>query len=252
MARVGKHKQILLALEEVCRDRRFHEVTLEDVASQAGVGKGTIYRYFRDKEDLFKQLVAFGMDKLCASLQQHVAAEGDFTQKLTGMCQTISDFFISRATLIRMAGEQEMRCHALSPEDRKAHEDNRKRLDAILVLVLREGRAQGLLRDDIPAEIAARLLMALLRERNVTFANDPRQPDVATVVELFLNGFAGFGGLNASGVDAAATAHAQGAQSIAPSEIGEGVSADADSPKVRDARKYCVTPDEMDEAEDGD
>jgi AcrR family transcriptional regulator len=33
----------------------FHQVTMEEVAAEAGVGKGTIYLYFKSKEDLFRQ-----------------------------------------------------------------------------------------------------------------------------------------------------------------------------------------------------
>ena len=35
---------------------RFHEVRMEDVAAAAEVGKGTLYRYFRDKEELYLAL----------------------------------------------------------------------------------------------------------------------------------------------------------------------------------------------------
>lgn len=190
MANEEKRQQILAALEEVCRDKRFHEVTLDEVAQQAGVGKGTIYRYFADKEELFLQLVAFGLDGLCGDLQQYVdAKQQPFRVRMVGMCQTIGDFFQSRNTLIRMAGEQEVRCSHLDPEKRAAHSVHRQRLDVMLAQVLNDGRAMGELRTDMPVEVQVRLLMAMMRERNTTFLDNPQRPTVEQIVDLYLNGF---------------------------------------------------------------
>src|SRR5207248_6658178 len=38
--------------------RRFHEVRMEDIAAEADVGKGTLYRYFKDKDDLYLALLS--------------------------------------------------------------------------------------------------------------------------------------------------------------------------------------------------
>ena len=35
----------------------FAAARLEDIATRAGVGKGTIYLYFKDKEELFQELI---------------------------------------------------------------------------------------------------------------------------------------------------------------------------------------------------
>ena len=48
---------ILRAGLEVFAEKGFAAARLEDVAEKAGVGKGTIYLFFRDKEDLFEQIV---------------------------------------------------------------------------------------------------------------------------------------------------------------------------------------------------
>ncbi len=187
-----KRKQILQGLEEVCRDRRFHEVTLDEVAQIAGVGKGTIYRYFADKEDLFHQLVAHGIERLCQELQVYVGSSLPFRELLIGMCQTISAFFQARHTLARMAGEQESCASNLNPRRRAEFMEHRKRLDDRVAQILRSGCISGELRTDIPVEVMARFLMAMMRERNTTFAESPLRPEVATVVEAFLNGCAGF------------------------------------------------------------
>jgi len=53
----GRRKAILEAAIALFLARGFAPTTLEQVARQAGVAKGTIYLYFADKEALFRALV---------------------------------------------------------------------------------------------------------------------------------------------------------------------------------------------------
>jgi AcrR family transcriptional regulator len=49
--------EIIAAALDVFRTRGFSATRLEDVAARAGVSKGTLYLYFRNKEELFKAMV---------------------------------------------------------------------------------------------------------------------------------------------------------------------------------------------------
>jgi AcrR family transcriptional regulator len=51
----------------------FAAAKLDDVAAKAGVAKGTIYLYFRDKEDLFEQIVRRAIAPVLAHLQSAAA-----------------------------------------------------------------------------------------------------------------------------------------------------------------------------------
>jgi AcrR family transcriptional regulator len=48
-----KKKAVLLAAREVFAKKGLAASTIDDVARQAGIGKGTIYEYFRSKDDIF-------------------------------------------------------------------------------------------------------------------------------------------------------------------------------------------------------
>jgi AcrR family transcriptional regulator len=53
-----KKRQLIAATAaRLFASRPFHKVKLDDVAAEAGVGKGTLYVYFKSKEDLFFWLV---------------------------------------------------------------------------------------------------------------------------------------------------------------------------------------------------
>src|SRR5215470_7015893 len=60
---------ILAAALEEFSARGFAAARLEDVAQRAGVGKGTIYLHFRDKEALFQELVTTMLVPFIANLE---------------------------------------------------------------------------------------------------------------------------------------------------------------------------------------
>jgi len=64
-----KHAAILAAALEEFAARGFAATRLDDVARRAGVAKGTIYLYFRDKESLFQELVRTMLSPLVGAIE---------------------------------------------------------------------------------------------------------------------------------------------------------------------------------------
>lgn len=52
--------------------RPFHKVRLEDIAAEAKVGKGTVYIYFNDKEDLYFSIIYEGFAQLVDGLREQL------------------------------------------------------------------------------------------------------------------------------------------------------------------------------------
>jgi len=73
--------------------QHFHEVRMDDVATGAGVGKGTIYRYFEDKDELYLALLARAGDQLSARFQADVAAAATPLAKLEALAAAVLLFF---------------------------------------------------------------------------------------------------------------------------------------------------------------
>jgi AcrR family transcriptional regulator len=55
--KVHRQEEILAAAFEVFAAHGYEAARIDDVARQAGIAKGTIYLYFRDKEQLFRAVV---------------------------------------------------------------------------------------------------------------------------------------------------------------------------------------------------
>lgn len=58
-----KTELIISAFKKIIKRKSWHEITLKDIAEEAGFGKATIYSYFDSKEDIFLLLIQEALDK---------------------------------------------------------------------------------------------------------------------------------------------------------------------------------------------
>ena len=178
------------AAAAVFKNRRLHEVTLDEIARHADVGKGTIYLYFTDKEDVIFQSATAGFDEMCGLLRA-IAGEGaPFRERLMRACDQIVVFFRERRPLFRIIlseGERAMESGAAALRQR--WRERRRHMTDAVAAVIAEGIAAGEVRNDLPAEILAEYLLSMLRARSWELEEWPEsQRSHITVVDLFLNG----------------------------------------------------------------
>src|SRR3954465_5252654 len=87
---VQRREAILAAALEEFSASGFAATRLDDVAKRAGVAKGTIYLYFRDKESLFQGLVRAMLSPLVAKLE--AAPMSDLPAR--AIAEAIADLFV--------------------------------------------------------------------------------------------------------------------------------------------------------------
>ena len=85
--------QILDAAAQLFASHRYHEVRMDDIAAHAGVAKGTLYRYYHDKEELYLALTIHGIQKLYDQVQGLVVSSGDPDQKLRSFITSIVRYY---------------------------------------------------------------------------------------------------------------------------------------------------------------
>lgn len=87
---IAKREAILAAALEEFSAAGFAAARLDDVARRAGVAKGTIYLYFRDKETLFQELVRSMISPLVSVVESAPMAELPFPV----LAERIVDLFV--------------------------------------------------------------------------------------------------------------------------------------------------------------
>jgi AcrR family transcriptional regulator len=87
-----RREAILAAALDEFSSRGFEAARLEDVARRAGVAKGTIYLYFRDKENLFQELIRTMLTPLVGTIE----AMGQADVPLPVLADRIVDIFVTQ------------------------------------------------------------------------------------------------------------------------------------------------------------
>lgn len=83
-----KTKIIASAVEEF-RLNGFHEASVRIIAQNAGVSLGNVYRYFRDKEDVFTAVVAPFLAEARGVAERFRTAEADIEECLESFCKLL-------------------------------------------------------------------------------------------------------------------------------------------------------------------
>ncbi|HSU06566.1 MAG TPA: TetR/AcrR family transcriptional regulator [Acetobacteraceae bacterium] len=177
-------------------ERGFAATRLEDVATHAGIGKGTIYLYFPTKEDLFRAVVRQrlvpNLDAIEAMIAGHTDSSAELLRRIAARAQQLIASDITAIPKLVLAESGNFPAIA-----RLYAEEVASRGMAMLEGVIARGIARGEFRqvdphDVIPLFIGPILLMALWRHslgRHTDIQFDPHKV-IETHLGVFLRGLA--------------------------------------------------------------
>jgi AcrR family transcriptional regulator len=177
-------EKILMAAARLFACHRFHETRMEDIAAAAEVGKGTLYRYFEDKDELYAALLSRAARQLEERLQQELAGAATCRDKLKAVVHALITYFDEQPHLFDLIGHAE----AMQRPDRmsawqKTRESNFRLLWDILAAAKEAGE---FVVDD--TGLASLSLFGTVRAV-LRFSKPPRAADLgARIVEQFLHG----------------------------------------------------------------
>ena len=180
----AKERAILDAAAKVFAMKPFHGVLIDEIASDAGIGKGTIYRYFETKDELYFATTLHILDQLAEALSESLVLEKSATKRLERIAEECLRFYWDRRFLFPYLETDGM------PGRR---EELLKRRESILRFAqeaILSGIEQRELRG-IDARIGAELFLGLVRSANLFRRSDDSREDlVAQVMSVFLEGVA--------------------------------------------------------------
>src|SRR5499426_4200123 len=85
MLRTFMETTIARVAKAVFAERGYQQATLEEIAQRAGMSKATIYLYYKNKDNLFLQVVEKLVETAIAETAQAAEAPGTPLEKLTRM-----------------------------------------------------------------------------------------------------------------------------------------------------------------------
>lgn len=190
----NKRQQILQAAYAVFSSKGYHRATVDEIISLADTGKGTVYNYFVNKEQLFYTLI-----KEC-SMPFQIIIEGIVNstepplEKVEMIIKAFLEFYVKNANLWRV-----MMHEVRGFGDAGSSNFTREQLDkyktcfcetiGMIEKVLLEAQEKGFIRESCDAAKAAHGLFSVI----VTFVfrdfvNDDIAETAHTIADLFLYG----------------------------------------------------------------
>ncbi|MCX7806757.1 MAG: TetR/AcrR family transcriptional regulator [Planctomycetota bacterium] len=184
---IDHRPKILKAAARLFAARPFHEVLMEDVAEEAGVSKGTVYRFYRSKEDLCAAIVIEWMDSLLERLGEALRPDADIEAVLGDMIARMAEHLRRQFDFYRVMQKEEANASLIKRPEFLAR---RKAMRDAFAKAIRRGRERSELRDVDP-EAAADMIIGMTFSL-MKFGSPPRPPEevAAMVTDLFLNGAA--------------------------------------------------------------
>jgi len=186
----GKRQRILDAAIRTFGRRGYHDAKIADIAAAARVAEGTVYLYFRNKEDLFATVFDEKMDDLLARGREIVQAKASAADRLTGLVDLHLTYLASDRDLASLFQIELRRSARMLQRVIRS-----KLVDYFRLLggVLKDGIENGEFRAQLSPRLAVRVLFGAADEivSEWLFSGEPALlTDARKVVGMLLAGFA--------------------------------------------------------------
>ncbi|HET9742259.1 MAG TPA: TetR/AcrR family transcriptional regulator [Terriglobales bacterium] len=184
-----KYRRILDAAVKVIAEKGFHNSRVSEIAERADVADGTIYLYFKSKDQILMAALDHGFQSFLQRAREEVAGASDPREKLR---------ILARLHLRSLAQNRSMAV-VLQTELRQSlkflTEFSQREMKAyfnVMREIVREGQQAGVIRADVSDVIAASCLFGSLDELVTAWVLSSKDYDLAgsadPVVDLLLHG----------------------------------------------------------------
>lgn len=107
MSMINRRKMILDAAAQSFAQFGYKATTMELVAKIANVGKGTIYTFFNNKEELFEEILSLALNEMINAIEQGVKQEDTFVQNLFRVMDLLMEFRGKHELFVKLAQENQ-------------------------------------------------------------------------------------------------------------------------------------------------
>lgn len=184
-----RKQQIIQAAIEVFSKSNFQNASISEIAQKADIAEGTIYQYFKNKEDLFFSIPAQKTKEFCRELDLHLQGIHDAVSKIRKLIWYYLYFFKMNPDYARTL-MLEMRV-SKSFIQSKTYGSLKGFTDKVLEII-KEGQTEGIVRKDINQYLIRELMLGILEHRVTRWLLKEENYDLlenySEVFDLIFNG----------------------------------------------------------------
>ena len=189
-----KPQQIIQAAVRVFARKGYFSSRVSDIAREAGIAAGTIYLYFRTKEDILITLFREKMSVFVSSMRRAIADEPDAVAKVRRLVHLHFEMLEGDPALAEVV---QVELRQGQKFFRGASSQEIAAYFALIGSVLEEGVGQGHFKSDLPVKVATKMLFGAMDQMATSWVlgkRGYRLVDTApAVADLFLQGVAARG-----------------------------------------------------------
>jgi TetR/AcrR family fatty acid metabolism transcriptional regulator len=181
-----KPQQIIDAAVRVFARNGFYNSRVSDIAREAGIASGTIYLYFRTKDEILVTLFREKMAAFVGALRTEIGRERDPEAKIRRLVRRHFEVLEASPDMAEVV-QVELRQGQKFFRGASAHEISA--YCELIGSVLREGVAAGVFRHDLPVKIATKMLFGALDQMTTSWVLGKRGYRLADAAEPVANIF---------------------------------------------------------------
>jgi len=173
---------ILRCAAEVFSERPYHEVLTDHISARLKIGKGTLYRYFASKEELYFASIVEGLQGMQEAINRVVRETGPLEQTIETLARTLIGYFWERRDFFVLLHRHEAK---LDPGERAEWQKGREELVGTVAARL----AAELGDVGVDTRLAVEMLFGMIRSVCLYRDEWATPEDSARLVRrMFLNG----------------------------------------------------------------
>jgi TetR/AcrR family fatty acid metabolism transcriptional regulator len=184
-----KYHRILEAAVKVFAEQGFFQSTVSQIAKEAGVADGTIYLYFKNKEDILVQFYSYKARQVFALFREEVDGADTAVEKLRKLIHRHLEEFQNDKNMAMVYRAETHKNSRLVEEQIK---EMSKMYHDIVSEIVELGQEEGVMRRDLYLGLVKRFILGAVDEVINTWIHAGSNYDLITMadplVDLFMRG----------------------------------------------------------------
>lgn len=189
LAKDERERAFKEAALKVFSAKGYHRATMSEIALEAGFGKGTLYWYWKSKEDLYFSLIEDDHREFLRLVEEAAASEGTAFEKLKRLGQQVVDLYYQVRDYCKLSWK--MRAEELetfSSEYVEKLRDYIERTKRALASIMQQGIEEGIFPPHDPYYLAC-ILMGLIEGLEIQWLEDSQAFDLRKGMAIVLDFF---------------------------------------------------------------
>lgn len=155
----------------VFAQKGFHGATTQDIASEMGIQQGSLYYYFKSKEQALQEVCEYGFESYVERMQKICAKEQPFEAKMLAIVTSHLTNYRSKNNAMKVHNDQRL---YLPVERRVLIKKLGSAYRELLEGGLKEGIQKGVLRPDIDTHFIAYSIIGICNSWGANLVRDDR------------------------------------------------------------------------------